>query len=70
MANNRLFLRCRRCDDNVTIARYSVGGSEWEPARYPDETYAEWLKTHTNCGDDGRLSVELASEGADWTLIP
>lgn len=59
MADNRLFLACRRCvGAEITIAR--AFGGEWSPSRVPEAEYAAWLETHTRCADGGPWVLDVA----------
>jgi hypothetical protein len=73
MANNRLQLRCVKCDSRQTIARYypSEGWyADPDPARQATDTISIWLRAHTHepanlmygIGAQGEKPFELVAE--------
>lgn len=70
MANNRLLLKCRRCGDDVPIARLSAGSDVWSSARVTRDEFDAFLEKHTSCGDhEDSLSVELTSENTEQLTL-
>lgn len=70
MANNRLMLKCRRCNNEFALARFSAGADVWSSSRvlWPED-FDHWLDTHTRCitadtrlSDPFGLDVELTAE--------
>ena len=68
MAINRLMLRCRRCEEDIPIARLSVGmEGVWTPARTSADEYTAFLEKHSHCwiehdSDQAGLSCDLVAE--------
>lgn len=62
MADNRLLIRCRRCQVDIPIARFGAGADAWEASRVTHHAWDTWLETHTQCGDGMSLDVELTAE--------
>ena len=71
MANNRLYLKCDACGDEIPIARFSAGANHWCAARvYPEDSpeLDRWFFKHSRHEEDpGTLAVSLTGEGA-WGL--